>query len=154
MQYISSNRPRGKRICQQVIMTVHHLIRTLRGLLLQSSTLIPGAISFSTSDWKETERWRRTGTCSFFSEVIKERECQGSEVILCSVNTSERQGKKAETSSPCTKVLQGDNNYFLLPSSVSLSAAPSLETLYGTHRSKTKHERKGSESVRQKEYDV
>lgn len=66
-----------------------------------------------------------------FSEGIKERECQGSEVILCSVNMSERQGKKAKTSSPCTEVLQGDNNYFLLPSSVTLSAAPSLETLHG-----------------------
>lgn len=51
-------------------------------------------------------------------------------------------------------VLQGDNNYFLLPSSVTLPAAPSLETLHGTHRSKTKHERGGSESVRLKEYDV
>lgn len=33
---------------------------------------------------------------------------------------------------------------------MTLSAAPSLETLHGTHGSKTKHERKGSESVRQK----
>lgn len=50
-------------------------------------------------------------------------------------------------------VLQRDN-YFLLPSSVTLPAAPSLETLHGTHRSKTKHERRGSESVKLKEYDV
>lgn len=79
----------------------------------------------------------------------RERGCQGWEVILHSVNTSEREGKKAKTSSPCTGVLQGDN-YFLLPSSVTLPAASSLETLHGTHRSKTKHERRGSESVRQK----
>lgn len=84
----------------------------------------------------------------FFSDN-RERGCQGWEVILHSVNTSEREGKKAKTSSPCTGVLQGDN-YFLLPSSVTLPAAPSLETLHGTHRSKTKHERRGSESVRQK----
>lgn len=50
-------------------------------------------------------------------------------------------------------VLQG-NNYFLLPSSVTLPAAPSLETLHGTHRSKTKHEREGSECVTLKENDV
>lgn len=49
---------------------------------------------------------------------------------------------KKKTKNPITmhSELQGDN-YFLLPSSVTLPAAPSLETLHGTHRSKTKHER-------------
>lgn len=70
--------------------------------------------------------------------------------VISSVNASEREGKRAKTSSPCTRVPQGDNNYFLLPSSVTLPAGPSLETLHGTHGSKTKHERRGSESVRQK----
>lgn len=49
---------------------------------------------------------------------------------------------KKKTKNPITmhSELQGDN-YFLLPSAVTLPAAPSLETLHGTHRSKTKHEK-------------
>lgn len=67
---------------------------------------------------------------------------------------SEREGRIAKTSSPCTGVLQGDNNYFLLPSSVTLSAAPSLETLHGTHGSKTKHERTTRQSMSPKDTHV
>lgn len=77
----------------------------------------------------------------------KKNDAEGSEVTLHRGNVSEREGRKAKTSSPCTGVLQGDNNYFLSPSSVTLSAAPSLETLHGTHGSKTKHERTGSQCM-------
>lgn len=79
-------------------------------------------------------------------------EGKGTSRIRSSVNTSER-GKESQNPITMHSVLQGDN-YFLLPSSVTLPAAPSLETLHGTHRSKTKHERRGSESVRLKENDV
>ncbi len=62
---ISSNLLRGK-ICQQVIMTVHHLTRTLRGLCFQSFKLILAVIPFITSDCKETEERLPAGTRSSF----------------------------------------------------------------------------------------
>lgn len=105
----------------------------------QEAKRILTAITFSTSNCKETRKWRRTGAF-LYSVEMKTKGCQGSEV-----NESEQERKKAKTSWPCTRVLQVDN-YFLLPSSVTLPAAPSLETLHGTHRSKTKHERRGCES--------
>lgn len=47
---------------------------------------------------------------------------------------------------PCTrKSCRSDNNYFGPPSSETLPAVPSLESLHRTHRSKTEHERGGSE---------
>lgn len=74
-------------ICQQAIMTVRHPTRTLRGLRFQ---LIFAVTSFI-----------------IFSAVMTGRRRQGSGVKLFSVNTSEREGKKAKTPSPCTASTAG-----------------------------------------------
>ena len=81
---------------------------------------------------------------------MKDRGHQGSVVALTRLR---ERGNKSQNPVTMHSVLQGDN-YFLLPSSVTLPVGPSLETLHGTHRCRTKHERRGSESVRLKEYDV
>lgn len=58
------------------------------------------------------------------------------------VLTSEREDKRSQNPVTMHSGQQG-NSYFLLPSSVTLPAAPSLETLYGTRRCNTEHERRG-----------
>lgn len=76
MQYrvcISSNHLRGKMNCQQVIMTVHHTIRTLRGASLRPSKLILALISFSRSDCKETGKTAADWHAFHSSEVAAEK---------------------------------------------------------------------------------
>lgn len=76
MQYrvcISSNHLKGKMNCQQVIMTVHHTIRTLRGAGLRPSKLILALISFSRSDCKETGKTAADWHAFHSSEVAAEK---------------------------------------------------------------------------------
>lgn len=137
-----ANIVRGEMIYQQVIMTTwlySHLSR---------SSLPPPPGQATGKERKMATGWRTLLLLSGNEEEKKKKnDAEGSEVTLHRGNVSEREGRKAKTSSPCTGVLQGDNNYFLSPSSVTLSAAPSLETLHETHGSKTKHERTGSQCM-------
>lgn len=71
---ISSNHPRGKMNCQQVIKTVHHTIRMLRGASLRPSKLILALISFSKSDCKETGKTAADWHAFHSSEVAAEKE--------------------------------------------------------------------------------
>lgn len=83
-------------ICQQVIMTVHHLTGTLRALRFQSFKLILAVISFITTDCEDTEKLLPPGMCPLgflFSVVMKERGHQESEVALTCLRERVRKPK-------------------------------------------------------------
>lgn len=115
-----------------------------RRLCFQSTKLILAVITFITTDSYWDWGSYRAATESSLVEM-KQKVFKDQKKRLYIVNTSKQKGKKSQNPMTMHSVLQRDN-YILLPSSVTLPAAPSLETLHRTHRSKTKHEKRGSES--------
>lgn len=114
----------------------------------------PRFLSAAAAEERDRRNWRQTGTREGAESATEDQRELHIVLTRRSVGEAAREeGRQRESRGLATlhgRSCRGDNNYFGSPSSETLPAAPSLETLHGTHGSKPKHERRGS--VRQKEY--